>query len=300
MEKISQLMDGELGQSGEPRRRSSGWSEDPTCAELGDLPSDRRRAARRSRAAARTSLARLRAAAGAGAHRHRAAHALVARVARYTLPLAAGVAGVTLVALAGLASGRRSRIGRAIHSRAAGQSAAPRAGRRSPIAAVNDYLIAHQEFSPSTAMQGVASYVRTVSTDESERRAMRLRVLSACCRRWCCSSCGSARRWPRRWSRPRRWRGCRRSPTPRASSNYTGTFVYQHGDQVETSRITHFADAQRRVREAGNAGRAQARDHPQQQRGPDLLRRHARGAGASDAHAAQDFSSAAAGAVVRR
>jgi sigma-E factor negative regulatory protein RseB len=24
--------------------------------------------------------------------------------------------------------------------------------------------------------------------------------------------------------------------------NYTGTFVYQHGDQVETSRITHFAD----------------------------------------------------------
>jgi sigma-E factor negative regulatory protein RseB len=25
--------------------------------------------------------------------------------------------------------------------------------------------------------------------------------------------------------------------------NYAGTFVYQHGDQVETSRITHFADA---------------------------------------------------------
>jgi sigma-E factor negative regulatory protein RseB len=25
--------------------------------------------------------------------------------------------------------------------------------------------------------------------------------------------------------------------------NYTGTFVYQHGDQAETSRITHFADA---------------------------------------------------------
>ncbi len=24
--------------------------------------------------------------------------------------------------------------------------------------------------------------------------------------------------------------------------NYTGTFIYQHGDQVETSRITHFAD----------------------------------------------------------
>lgn len=29
--------------------------------------------------------------------------------------------------------------------------------------AVNDYLLAHQEFSPSTAIQGVAPYVRTVS-----------------------------------------------------------------------------------------------------------------------------------------
>ncbi|HYL17509.1 MAG TPA: sigma-E factor regulatory protein RseB domain-containing protein, partial [Burkholderiales bacterium] len=25
--------------------------------------------------------------------------------------------------------------------------------------------------------------------------------------------------------------------------SYAGTFVYQHGDQVETSRITHFADS---------------------------------------------------------
>jgi sigma-E factor negative regulatory protein RseA len=28
---------------------------------------------------------------------------------------------------------------------------------------VNEYLMAHQEFSPSTALQGVAPYVRTVS-----------------------------------------------------------------------------------------------------------------------------------------
>lgn len=33
---------------------------------------------------------------------------------------------------------------------------------------VNDYLIAHQEFSPSTAMQGVAPYVRTVSLNEAD------------------------------------------------------------------------------------------------------------------------------------
>jgi len=36
--------------------------------------------------------------------------------------------------------------------------------------AVNDYLLAHQQFSPNTAMQGVASYVRTVSGQNPEQR----------------------------------------------------------------------------------------------------------------------------------
>jgi hypothetical protein len=36
--------------------------------------------------------------------------------------------------------------------------------------AVNDYLLAHQQVSPSTTMQGVASYVRTVSGSESDKR----------------------------------------------------------------------------------------------------------------------------------
>ncbi len=36
--------------------------------------------------------------------------------------------------------------------------------------AVNDYLLAHQQFSPSTVMQGVASYVRTVSGQNQEQR----------------------------------------------------------------------------------------------------------------------------------
>ena len=35
---------------------------------------------------------------------------------------------------------------------------------------MNEYLVAHQEFSPSTAMQDVASYVRTVSADEPNPR----------------------------------------------------------------------------------------------------------------------------------
>jgi hypothetical protein len=30
----------------------------------------------------------------------------------------------------------------------------------------SDYLVAHQEFSPRTAMQGVASYARTVTAGE--------------------------------------------------------------------------------------------------------------------------------------
>jgi sigma-E factor negative regulatory protein RseA len=31
---------------------------------------------------------------------------------------------------------------------------------------VNEYLMAHQEYSPSTAFQGVAPYVRTVSESQ--------------------------------------------------------------------------------------------------------------------------------------
>ncbi|HUF21789.1 MAG TPA: sigma-E factor negative regulatory protein [Burkholderiales bacterium] len=35
---------------------------------------------------------------------------------------------------------------------------------------MNEYLMAHQQFSPSTAMQGVGSYVRTVSVREADYR----------------------------------------------------------------------------------------------------------------------------------
>jgi len=47
----------------------------------------------------------------------------------------------------------------------AGPAAAPAAPAASVDGQVRDYMLAHQEFSPSTAMQGVASYVRTVSED---------------------------------------------------------------------------------------------------------------------------------------
>ena len=47
---------------------------------------------------------------------------------------------------------------------AQGEPARPRQGK------VNEYLMAHQEYSPSTALQGVAPYVRTVSETHDGNR----------------------------------------------------------------------------------------------------------------------------------
>jgi hypothetical protein len=33
---------------------------------------------------------------------------------------------------------------------------------------ISEYLIAHQEFSPSSALQGLAPYIRTVSVNQDE------------------------------------------------------------------------------------------------------------------------------------
>jgi sigma-E factor negative regulatory protein RseA len=83
------------------------------------------------------------------------------RVVRYTLPLAATVAGVTLVAWLALDAGQPRGTVAAIRPQ---PPSVP-----TPSRAVSDYLTAHQEFSPSTAMQGLAPYVRTVSDDSNAR-----------------------------------------------------------------------------------------------------------------------------------
>ena len=92
----------------------------------------------------------------------------VARVARYTLPMAAAIAGVAVVGWL------------ALSLRPAIESAGPTAQNTPPpvsapplaVASANgqmsEYLLAHQEYSPSTAMQGVASYIRTVSNRDPE------------------------------------------------------------------------------------------------------------------------------------
>jgi len=82
------------------------------------------------------------------------------RVVRYTLPLAAGVAGITLVAWLAMNAGQPP---------AAGVRPTPQSIAAGPSRAVNDYLTVHQEFSPSTTMQGLQPYVRTISDESTVR-----------------------------------------------------------------------------------------------------------------------------------
>jgi len=75
---------------------------------------------------------------------------------RYALPIAASVAAVAFVAWVGLPQLQSGTT----ETAQAPATAAPAI----PVARdVGDYLLAHQPFSPSSAMSGVAPYVRTVS-----------------------------------------------------------------------------------------------------------------------------------------
>lgn len=89
-------------------------------------------------------------------------------VRRIALPLAASFGGVALVAWLALSNNplmpRENKIASNDVQPVAQAAVKPADG------AVNDYLLAHQQFSPSTTMQGVASYVRTVSGREADTR----------------------------------------------------------------------------------------------------------------------------------
>ncbi len=89
---------------------------------------------------------------------------LQARVRRIALPIAASLGGVALVAWIALFN---SPFGPPNENVALAPPVLPAAGVQSAArpasAQVNDYLLAHQQFSPSTTMRGVASYVLTVS-----------------------------------------------------------------------------------------------------------------------------------------
>jgi len=159
MEKISQLIDGDLGQW-ETRAQIARLERDPELADcwatyhlIGDAL---RKEIELGPEFTRKVRAQLELEPAMLAPRLR----LMQRAARHALPMAAAVAGVTVVAwLAFQAPPNSPEI-----------AMGPKAPILAPSPAnggVADYLVAHQEFSPSTTMHGIASYMRTVSADES-------------------------------------------------------------------------------------------------------------------------------------
>jgi sigma-E factor negative regulatory protein RseA len=101
---------------------------------------------------------------------------LGARVVRHSLPMAAVAAGVAVVVWLALGSSPDQRTA---GSPIVQNTRPPPPGIKEVKRAVppvseranrqmNEYLLAHQEFSPTTAMQGWASYVRTVSNEDPD------------------------------------------------------------------------------------------------------------------------------------
>lgn len=92
------------------------------------------------------------------------------RMMRVALPVAASVAGVAAVAwlaLSGNAGGvlpnQQARNGGATTEVVRIAEPAPPAPLAANDPQVNEYLLVHQEYSPTSAMQGVGSYIRSVS-----------------------------------------------------------------------------------------------------------------------------------------
>ena len=89
------------------------------------------------------------------------------RMARVALSAAAGVAAVVLVAWMALPRIQGEPV--PVASGVPGGPVAPIASAPATVAPVSagveNYLLAHQRFSPAIAMQGVATYVRTVADE---------------------------------------------------------------------------------------------------------------------------------------
>ena len=94
---------------------------------------------------------------------------LRATVRRFALPMAASVGGMALVAWLAVFNNPF-----APPKETLAVKSPPAMEMKTQVAngEVNDYLLAHQQFSSSTTLQGVASYVRTVSSgpDMEEKR----------------------------------------------------------------------------------------------------------------------------------
>ena len=95
------------------------------------------------------------------------------RIAQIAFSAAAGAAGIALVAwlaLPGLTPEPQQVATSAPAGARPGTPPAPPVAAVTPVAVgVENYLLAHQSFSPAGAMQGVAPYVRTVADERGSR-----------------------------------------------------------------------------------------------------------------------------------
>jgi sigma-E factor negative regulatory protein RseA len=173
MERISAFMDGEVDES-EVTRQVRRMEQDPrlravwgTYHLIGDTLRGEKIGL--SRDFTRKLSARLAAEPTILAPRSRAP--LQASARRFALPVAASLGGVALVAWLAVFNNPFAPQKENLALKPAAPLAAQTQLAANPASGeVNDYLLAHQQFSSSTTMQGVASYVRTVSGQGMEEK----------------------------------------------------------------------------------------------------------------------------------
>ena len=100
---------------------------------------------------------------------------------------------------------------------------------------MGDYVLAHQRFSPRSAMAGVMPYVGSVA-DDAGRRVMRRSVAAALVAAICWTGSALAQ------TQPEALALLQRMYTATQKLNYAGTFIYQYGDHSETSRVTRLVE----------------------------------------------------------
>ena len=167
MDRISAFMDGESGQT-ETRQTMQRLKQDDECCEtwatyhlIGDMmrgaPVLRDDFMARFQAQMKDEPTQL------------APRLTLRKSANLALSMAASVCAIAVVLLLVFTDNPLSPQGQVASALKIEETAVARAGSPTPLVAavkqgkVNEYLMAHQEFSPSTAFQGVAPYVRTVS-----------------------------------------------------------------------------------------------------------------------------------------
>ncbi len=168
MEKISAFMDGEFDEA-EAGVQLSRLKADPRLRDAWDayhLIGDSLRGEKLGLSPEFTTKFRARLASEATALAPRR-RPLQATVRRFALPVAASVGGMALVAWLAVFNNPFVPNKETLAVNSPGP-----VGAKVQLASgdVNDYLLAHQQFSSSTTLQGVASYVRTVSGQDMEEK----------------------------------------------------------------------------------------------------------------------------------